>query len=82
MNDKAVAVAENDTPVTQSMIDEWCAAYESGALPEGYKFDEPPAFGRSPLLAFAPMRLQGSILARCSISARRRQGAGSLCWNR
>lgn len=49
MSDKVIAIAENGVPVTQSMIDEWCAAYESGVMPEGYEFDGPPVSGRPAL---------------------------------
>lgn len=49
MSDKVIATAENGVQVTQSMIDEWSAAYEAGRLPAGYEFDGAPVSGRPPL---------------------------------
>ena len=44
--DEVVAVAEGDIPVTGKMILDWCAAYDSGSLPDGYTIDDSPAAGR------------------------------------
>ena len=35
----AVAVAEDGTPVTTAMVNEWCEAYDKGELPNGYEVD-------------------------------------------
>ena len=35
----AVAVAEDGTPVTTAMVNEWCEAYGKGELPDGYEVD-------------------------------------------
>lgn len=44
-----VSIAENGTPVTGAMIDEWCAAYDAGTLPDGYEVDGVASRGRPPL---------------------------------
>lgn len=36
---KVIVVAENGTPITGAMVDEWCAAYDRGELPDGYSFE-------------------------------------------
>lgn len=49
---KVVSVAEGRIPVTSAMIDEWCAAYDKGTLPDGYEVegiasnDRPPLHGK------------------------------------
>ena len=30
MSDKIIAIAENEQPVTQSMVDTWCEDYDAG----------------------------------------------------
>lgn len=46
---KVIAVSENGVPVTGAMIDEWCAAYDKGELPDGYAVDGVATVGRPPL---------------------------------
>ena len=46
---KVIAVAENGVPVTGAMVDEWCAAYDKGELPEGYAVAGVATVGRPPL---------------------------------
>ncbi len=46
---RVISVAEGGVPVTGAMIDEWCAAYERGELPEGYEVEGAAAKGRPPL---------------------------------
>ena len=46
---KVVSVAEDGTPVTGAMVDEWCAAYENGGLPDGYEVAGLASRGRPPL---------------------------------
>lgn len=40
--DEVIAVAEGGIPVTGKMIEEWCAAYDKGELPDGYSLDSRP----------------------------------------
>jgi predicted transcriptional regulator len=47
--EKVVSVAEDGTPVTGTMIDRWCAAYEAGELPDGYEVEGIARRGRPPL---------------------------------
>ena len=49
MSERIVAIAENGVAVTQSMIDEWCAAYEAGETPSGYTETDPVVYGRPAL---------------------------------
>lgn len=46
---KVIATAENGVPVTGAMVDEWCAAYDKGELPEGYAVDEMTTISIPPL---------------------------------
>lgn len=46
---KVIAVAENGVPVTGAMVDEWCAAYDKGDLPEGYAVDGIETIAAQPL---------------------------------
>lgn len=46
---KVIAVAENGVPVTGAMVDEWCAAYDKGDLPEGYAVDGIETIAAPPL---------------------------------
>ena len=41
--------AEGGFEVTREMIEQWCAAYDAGELPEGYAFDGPIRPGRPKL---------------------------------
>lgn len=47
--EKVIVVTENGVPVTGAMVDEWCAAYDKGELPEGYAVDGVTTVGRPPL---------------------------------
>lgn len=38
--------AEGGFEVTREMIEQWCAAYDAGELPDGYAFDGPIKPGR------------------------------------
>lgn len=44
-----IAVAQDGTPVTGAMIDEWCASWDAGRLPDGYSVEGPTQVGRPPL---------------------------------
>ena len=46
---KVVSVAQGGVPVTGVMVDEWCAAYENGELPDGYEAAGLASRGRPPL---------------------------------
>ena len=46
---KVISVAEGGVPVTGAMIDEWCAAYDKGELPDGYEVEGVVNRGRPPL---------------------------------
>ena len=46
---KVVSVAEGGIPVTGAMIEEWCAAYDRGELPDGYETEGVVTRGRPPL---------------------------------
>ncbi len=46
---KVISVSEGGIPVTGAMIDEWCAAYDKGELPEGYEVEGVVTRGRPPL---------------------------------
>lgn len=41
--------AEGGFEVTREMIEQWCAAYDAGELPDGYAFDGPIKPGRPKL---------------------------------
>lgn len=41
--------AEGGFKVTREMIEQWCAAYDAGELPDGYAFDGPIKPGRPKL---------------------------------
>lgn len=43
-----VSVAEGGVPVTGAMVDEWCAAYDKGELPDGYEVEGIVSRGRPP----------------------------------
>lgn len=44
--ERVVSVAEDGTPVTGAMVDEWERAYAAGALPDGYAPDGAARAGR------------------------------------
>ena len=44
-----IAVAQDGTPATGAMIDEWCASWDAGRLPDGYSVEGPTQVGRPPL---------------------------------
>lgn len=46
INNKQLPASENGIAVTPEMLDEWCSAYESESLPEGYSYDGPTRVGR------------------------------------
>ena len=46
IDNKQLPASENGIAVTPEMLDEWCAAYESGSLPKGYSYDGPTRVGR------------------------------------
>ena len=45
----SLPAAEGGFKVTHEMIEQWCAAYDAGELPEGYEFDGPIKPGRPKL---------------------------------
>lgn len=44
-----IAVAQDGTPVTGAMVDEWCSFWDAGRLPDGYSVEGPAPVGRPPL---------------------------------
>lgn len=47
--ERVVSVTEGGVPVTGAMIDEWCAAYDSGKLPDDYEVEGVASHVRPPL---------------------------------
>ena len=45
----SLPAAEGGFKVTREMIEQWCAAYDAGELPDGYAFDGPIKPGRPKL---------------------------------
>lgn len=46
---KSLPASEGGFKVTREMVEQWCAAYDAGELPEGYAFDGPIKPGRPKL---------------------------------
>lgn len=69
-----VSVAEGGVPVTGAMVDEWCAAYDKGELPDGYEVEGIVSRGRPPLhgekMASMTIRLPRSQKAALEDEAR------------
>lgn len=40
-----IAVTQDGTPVTGAMVDEWCASWDAGRLPDGYSVEGPASVG-------------------------------------